>query len=83
MIFWLFLVRNHYSASLYFIFLLNKVILLRKFRFYLIFCVDVFLSAFGMLSSYYGVWFFICLLQHGVVCRLIVTLYLCEGDSDK
>ena len=52
------------------IFLLNKVILSRIFRFYLVFCVI-------------GVWFVISLLWLGVVHRLVATFYLCGGDLNK
>ena len=34
-------------------------------------------------SSYYSVWFILCLLRCGVFRRLIITLYLCVSDSDK
>ena len=56
-----------------FIFLLNKVVLLQRFRFYFVFCVFVVLSTFGLLSVY----------RSGVVRHLVTTFYLCRGDSDK
>ena len=83
MIFWSFLVGNYPFASIYFIFLLNKVVLPRRFRFHLVFCVVIVLSQFGLLPSYYSVWFVIGLLRRGVVCRLIAAFYLCGGDLDK
>ena len=55
------------SQSLYFVFLLNKVVFPRIFRFYLIFCVIVVLSTFGLLFDRF----------------LVATFNLCESDSYK
>ena len=48
------------------------MVLLRRFRFYFIFCVVV-LSTFGLSST---------LLRYDVVHRLVATFYPCEDDSD-
>ena len=55
------------------IFLFNKVVLLRIFMFYFVFCVVVVLSTFGLLSFY----------RYDFVRRLIMAFYLCEGDSNR
>ena len=38
---------------------------------------------FCLLSSYYGVWFVIGLLQHDVVRRFVAMLYLYGGNLNK
>ena len=38
---------------------------------------------FGLLSSYYSVWFVVCLLRRGGVRHFVVAIYLCGGDFDK
>ena len=59
------------------------MILSRTLRFYLVFCIVVILLAFGLSSSYYGVWFVVGLLQHGVVRYLVTAFYLSGDDSNK
>ena len=54
-----------------------------RFNFYLVFCVIVVLSAFGLSPSYCDVWFVIALLRRVVVYRLVATFYLCGSDSDR
>ena len=51
--------------------------------FILFFVLSSSLSTFGLLSSYCGVWFVIGLLRCGAAHRLVETLYLCGGDSDR
>ena len=46
-------------------------------------CFFMLSSSFGLSLSYCGVWFIVNLLRRDVVRRLVVTRYLCEGDSDK
>ena len=69
--------------ALSYIFLLNKMILLQRFRFYLVFYVVAVLLVFGLSSSYCGVWFVIDLLRCDGVRCLVVALYLCGSDSDS
>ena len=73
-IFWQLLATNHQSASLSFIFLLNKVVFPQIFRFYLVFlCYRLFID----------IWFIVALLQCGVVHHLVATFYLYKGDLDR
>ena len=55
----------------------------RRLWFYLIFCVVIILSAFGLSSSYYNFWFAVSLLRRGDVCRLVAEFYLCGSDLDR
>ena len=64
---------NQPSASLYFISLFNKVVILRKFMFYLVFCVVFVLSAFDLSLTCYDVVLFVILLQYFICMKTIQT----------
>ena len=55
----------------------------RRFRFYLVFFVVVFLSTFGLSTSHCGVWLIIGLLRLGVARRFVAAFSLCRSDYVK
>ena len=75
--------KSPICISFFHFFFLNKVGIPRRFRFYLFFFFVIFLSTFGLSTSYYGVWFIVGLLRLGIARRFVAAFYLCRSDYVK